>query len=339
MSVRRILAAVACLVVLVGAPAAIAAGVTDPFDEQVNTAADARQAEADDAMVDEVEETIDEEEEDDVFDPDEWTEPTDPGDPTEVPSLGVETDLAVYPVDGDELGQPEFPPVDDDLEELQQDTEGHARIWDLFSRITDAEHEPLIDQFVISTDGPLNILAAVAPQPSDPSSWTLFVDNADAEPEGELVATLVHEYAHILTLEPSQIAYDESFLDPSGELADCGQGVPLPEGCALPDSYWTAYFDAFWAPIQDEHDQIDQIADEDEYFAALGEFYQQHQDEFVSDYAVTNQAEDMAETMAVWALDADPQYGGVAQQKIEFFNQFPELVALRQGIRDGLGLS
>ncbi|MEZ5383826.1 MAG: hypothetical protein R2754_18760 [Microthrixaceae bacterium] len=79
-------------------------------------------------------------------------------------------------------------------------------------------------------------------------------------------------------------------------------------------------------------------------------------DKYVTNnYSATNPAEDMAETFAEWVLlDAptgpsfvnnDPHYkfpvtgNRVIDQKLRFFDQFPELVALRASIREHLGLA
>jgi hypothetical protein len=325
----RVLGAIVAIVVLVAAPIALVSGVTDTLDEQVNAAVDARNDAMDEVMVDEVEETVDEmEEEPEVFDPGDFMEDPDTAD--------SDQDLATYDVDGDEISNLQVTEgLTGEQAEIAEDTEAHERVWDLFSRITDAEHEPLIDTFVVFSDGFQNILAAVEPQPPDYTSWTVYIDGADLEDEGELVLTLAHEYAHILTLETSQVEFSET-LEP-----ECGELVVVPDyGCAVAGSYWEAY-NPFWAPLEEEHAAIDELAtsgDEQEYYDALGTFYEEHQDEFVTDYAVTSQAEDMAESFSYWMVDDDPQYTGVAQEKIDFWDQFPELVALREQARENLGL-
>ncbi|OWY62036.1 hypothetical protein B7486_60570, partial [cyanobacterium TDX16] len=268
----RALASVVAVVVLVAAPITLLSGATDTLDEQVNAAVDARNDAMDQAMVDEVEETVDGmDDEPEVFDPDDFME-------DDEVALSADTDLATYQVDGDEISDLEVTEgLSGEAAEIAEDTAAHERVWDLFSRITDPEHEPLIEEFVIFTDGFQNILAAVAPTPPQFDTWTVYIDGADLEDEGELVLTLAHEYAHILTLETGQITYADSFLDPSAPLPDCGELVALPEGCANAGSYWEG-FSAFWEPIAEEHAAIDELqftGSEQEYFAALGEFYQE----------------------------------------------------------------
>jgi hypothetical protein len=329
----RALGTALAVLVLVAAPITLAAGVTDSLDEQVNAAVQERNDAMDEVMVDEVDEmTEGADDEPEVFDPDDFMEDDD--------LVDADTDLVTYQVDGDEISDPEVADgLSGDAEAVAEDTEGHQRAWDLFSRITDSEHEGLIDEYVVFTDGFQNILAAVAPTPPDFGGWTVYIDGADLEDEGELVLTMAHEYAHILTLETGQITYDESFLDPSAPLPDCGELVALDEGCANAGSYWEAYY-PFWEPLEAEHGDIDelQFTDEQEYYTQLEEFYGNHQDEFVTPYSATSQAEDMAESFSYWVVDDDPDFGGVAQEKIEFWNQFPELVELREQARENLGL-
>jgi hypothetical protein len=326
---RRAIAIILTLFVLIAAPVAVFAGVGDSLDEQVN----ATTAAIDEAMVDEAQDTVDEaEEEPEVFDPDDLPEP-----PGEIMTQGEE-DLVTYDVDGDEISNPEVTEgLSGDAEELAEDTEAHERAWDLFARISAPPYEDIVDQYVVFTDGFQNILAAVAADPATAETWTFYIDAADLEDEAELLLTVAHEYGHIVTLETGQIDYDASFLDPSAPLPDCGEDVALAEGCARPGSYYEA-FNEFWAPIEAEHAEIDQIADEEEYYAAVEDFYNDHADEFVTPYSATNQGEDMAESFSYWMIGDDPDFGGVAQQKIEFWDQFPELVEMRANARDALGI-
>lgn len=326
----RVLGTIAAVTVLVAAPVAIGVGVTDTFAEQVNAAVDQRSEDMDAVMVDGVEEMLDGmEDEPPVFDPGDFMEPLEG-------QLG-EQDLALYAVDGDEISEPQITEgLTGDAAQIAEDTESHERVWDLFSRITGEDYEDLIDTFVVFTDGPQNILAAVAPTPPGLDTWTFYIDGADLEDEDELLLTLAHEYAHILTLETGQVTYDEAFLDPNDGGTPCGDLVPFDQGCANAGSYWEAYY-PFWEPLEQEHAAIDQLADEDEYLAALEDFYLEHQDEFVSSYAPTSQAEDMAESFSYWMVSDEDLFDGIAQEKIDFWNQFPELVAERENARAALG--
>jgi hypothetical protein len=68
------------------------------------------------------------------------------------------------------------------------------------------------------------------------------------------------------------------------------------------------------------------------YRAALDEFYARHRDQFVSPYAATNPREDIAESWTEFILKPRPSRTSVADQKVLFFYEFPELVQLRSEI-------
>ena len=62
----------------------------------------------------------------------------------------------------------------------------------------------------------------------------------------------------------------------------------------------------------------------------------------MSDYAATNVVEDIAESFMTFVLEDEPTGDTVAAQKLDFFWQLPEYVAIRERIRaefaDDLGL-
>ena len=56
----------------------------------------------------------------------------------------------------------------------------------------------------------------------------------------------------------------------------------------------------------------------------------------MDDYAVTDISEDIAETWAFFVLSPRPQGDTMADQKLLFFYQYPELVQVRQHILENL---
>jgi hypothetical protein len=59
-------------------------------------------------------------------------------------------------------------------------------------------------------------------------------------------------------------------------------------------------------------------------------------DEFVSSYAVTSPEEDLAESFLYFVLSPESAGERVAEEKMRFFQQFPDLVNLRQQMRTNL---
>jgi hypothetical protein len=85
-------------------------------------------------------------------------------------------------------------------------------------------------------------LAYVSPDPDAPGRWTLAANEAFADDRDLLTSTLVHEFAHVLSLNTTEIDADSG---PCPTLA-------VSEGCARAGSaildfqrqFWAAYADA-----------------------------------------------------------------------------------------------
>jgi hypothetical protein len=147
----------------------------------------------------------------------------------------------------------------------------------------------------------------------------------------ESVHTLIHEYAHVLTLGKTQMQYIPTDLD--SELMmnrfknKCKTNMVM-EGCLYKDSYLNQFIEKFW---KEDFKKI-QSAGEDEQL----DFYSGREKDFVTDYAATNPGEGIAETFTFFVLKSKPTGNTIADQKIKFFYNFPELVKLRQVIRTRL---
>jgi hypothetical protein len=57
------------------------------------------------------------------------------------------------------------------------------------------------------------------------------------------------------------------------------------------------------------------------------------EEEYVSDYAATNPGEDIAESFVDFILKTKPSGTSEANQKVQFFYDYPELVKLRSVMR------
>ncbi|MBD3751760.1 MAG: NADH:ubiquinone oxidoreductase subunit 4 (chain M), partial [Micrococcales bacterium] len=160
-------------------------------------------------------------------------------------------------------------------------------------------------------------------QTDDPQQWTLVVNLAYASDEDLLLSTLIHEYAHILSLSPGQ-------TDPEAWSCDTLQ---LDEGCAEPDSALWAFDQEFWAQYgTDAPDPANADAD------LAYEFYLDHEEDFVSDYAATNVVEDFAESFMTFVLEPEPDSDTTIAQKLLFFWDRPEYVEIRDHVRSEFDL-
>lgn len=255
---------------------------------------------------------------------------------------GETTYIVTYLVSGDEISDPYFEDVPANLQDEQDDTAAHQALWDYFTALIPLQYRPTLAEFSIMTDGTDNVLAAVAQTYDDPNLWGLEVDIADTSDYYYLSFTLVHEYAHLLTLAPDQVTPslaifnnpddNDIYLD---EVSACSTFFPG-EGCSNPDSYINAFYEEFWTGIYDEWNEINLEEDEDLYYEKLDEFYLKYEDQFLTDYSVTHPAEDIAEAFAFFVFAEKPAGDSIAEDKILFFYNYPELVQLRTEILSNL---
>lgn len=257
-------------------------------------------------------------------------------------STDDELTLVNYVVNGDEISEPAYEDVPSDLQDEQADDATHLEIWNYFIALIPAENRGMIGEFAITTDGEDNTLASVAQTQSDPAVWTLNVDIADIANRPNLTYTLVHEFAHLLTLGPDQVTPSLAvFNNPEDnniylqEVSACPNYFPG-EGCADADSYIDDFYHQFWDELREEWNEINLEEDEDIRLEKQDAFYQKYQDRFLTDYAATNSEEDIAESWAFFIFSPKPAGDTIAEQKILFFYEYPELVALRSEILSNL---
>ncbi len=252
------------------------------------------------------------------------------------------TYLLTYGVSGDELELLYIDPVGEKLLPFQQDESTQLQAWEFFTRLIPPEGRGVLSEYSIMTDGKGNLLAAVAQTGSDPERWALEVDILDTEDRLNLTYTLVHEFAHLLTLNPSQVTpslpvfenpeNDDIYLS---EVSVCPDYFPG-EGCALPGSYINQFFNRFWSDLHTEWQDVNLIEDDEAYYAALDDFYYAHEDRFLTDYAATNPEEDIAEAFSFFVLAPRPEGASIAEEKMLFFYDYPELVSMRDQILNAI---
>ncbi len=248
--------------------------------------------------------------------------------------------LVHYTVVDDELKTPLFENVADELEKYQEDRAAHEEIWSLFKRLIPAEKREIVSGFGIFTDGKYNYLAAVNPAEKNPYKWELNVDIADSLKKSVLIFTLIHEHGHLLTLQSDQVEvsvpiyhrpHDQDVYQQ--EVDACLQYFPG-RGCSNPDSYINQFFERFWTDLYAEWQVIDEEQDKDTRYNLLDDFYDTYQDQFLTDYAPTSPAEDIAEAWAFFLLAPKPEPNSIANEKIRFFYEYPELIEMRAQILD-----
>lgn len=247
----------------------------------------------------------------------------------------TEIKLTLYDVEGDNITKiRDYQDVSADLLTLQADTELHQKMWDYYKRLIPADARNYIEQFEVFY-GNGDFLGYVDPITSgfdfDLSQWTLglAIDNLPSDLDDVMLSedfthTNIHEYGHILTLNNTEVNDEVAEVD-------CPNFV-VQEGCTDSDAYINQFFTAFWEDIYD--DFLD-FEDEDD----IEGFIETYPNHFLTSYAATNPGEDIAETFAFFVIqDNKPVTSSIAAQKILFFYDFPELVSLREEIRNNAAI-
>lgn len=196
-----------------------------------------------------------------------------------------------------------------------------ADVWALYVDLVGAEQAGAsILQFRVG-DAPDSDTLAYVYQDRDPQYWTLAVNLAIVDEPELLAATLVHEHAHVFS-------YADTQFDPRPTSCSTFETI---EGCVLPEAYLWAFYQEFWAGYRD-HPDLENVDGDIAY-----EFYLQHEEDFVSDYAATNIGEDFAESFMTYVLEDDWSPSTPTGAKLSFFDRYPELVELRERMRAALG--
>lgn len=223
-------------------------------------------------------------------------------------------------VEDDDFGTVDVYRVDDSGDLVPDARGSSAEVWKTFTRVVTPElTAAVMVEYLVGDSAESDTLAYVY-QADDPEYWVLAANLDASDDESLLLATLIHEYAHILTLGVEQVDTDA---------ATCAT-LDVSEGCALPDSTLTAFEAEFWADYGTDAPEPDNV-DVD----LAWEFYLDHEDDFVNDYAATNVVEDLAESFTAFVLEdeTDADSDTVIGEKIGFFWAYPEYVAIRERIR------
>ncbi|MFY0592679.1 hypothetical protein [Roseivirga sp.] len=197
--------------------------------------------------------------------------------------------------------------------------------WNFFTNLIPADARSVMKElelFADADDGTAAYVSAI--DQNDLSVWEMghnldFVwDRNNQFVPGETAYTSVHEVAHLLTLDHTQVNVT------NGGCNNFFTG----EGCSTSNSYINQFYNRFWSDIFDENQRIRQD-DFDGYY----QFYQKYRNRFVSEYAATNPGEDIAESFATYVMGDAPTGNSIAAQKVKFFDDFPELVTLKNQIK------
>lgn len=246
--------------------------------------------------------------------------------------------LVIYAIQDNELRQRQDIFVPEELRSEWDARAAHESIWNYFAALIPEEDRSYVAEFSIMSDGTGNVLAAVGPTFDNLSKWGLTVDILDTNDPYLLTFTLMHEFGHLSTLNSKQVSLDPLvFHNPDEQdireraISACPQYF-TGMGCSGPGSYLNEFFNRYWADFYPEWQEIDLVEDEEARQSLISDFYKIYQDQFLTEYAATSPLEDIAESWAFFVLSPKPDLNSIANEKLLFFYEYPELVTLRQEI-------
>ncbi|APD06799.1 5'-nucleotidase [Flavobacteriaceae bacterium UJ101] len=243
--------------------------------------------------------------------------------------------ITVYQVNNGEITDPFNYNVIGELYEAQQDIAKHNEIWDLVKKSVPDSYINRIAEFKIFwgvTDG--RKLGYVEAN-SDLTVWNFAMAIDYAYPDGVFdeagtLETTLHEFAHILTLNDTQVDEEISVGNCDNYFPDYPKEGFARYGCSFTDSYINQYYVPFWENIWNAAQNNGLINSEVEYFSNT------YPEEFITSYAGTTPSEDLAETYIAYILNQN-SLKPIVQQKIDFFKTLPEFEQIKTETRDKLG--
>ncbi len=195
-----------------------------------------------------------------------------------------------------------------------------------------------IKKLVLISDGLDEKTGALGPLNTKNDRWQLVIDTIDVNFRTkdkrrlqESVYTLIHEFGHLLTLNNTQVRPTDKMHQQEGE------PYLTIEGESYKNSYLNRFVSLFWkGKLLEKWDIIKErhCFTEESCVEKLFGLYQENFSDFVTDYAAESPEEDIVESWTYFVLKKrikNPKT--IAHKKINFFYQFPELVAYRKLIR------
>ncbi|HEU0291661.1 MAG TPA: hypothetical protein VFR47_02945 [Anaerolineales bacterium] len=247
-------------------------------------------------------------------------------------------ELARYRLDEQtsELKQVAQPTVPEYLGPYQTDTQLHQRIWNYFTGIFPNDTELHVSYMAVYMDSSEDRYQASIWNLD--GKWRLYINLVEFNDPESVVDTLAHEYGHMLTLNgnqvtalPDEYGLEREQTDFDKMRAKCNGQFFSGYECAIEKSYLNEFGNRFWVgDVYDTWVQVFLLSEKDQ--SAIDEFYTKYSDQFVTDYAATNPHEDIAESWTEFIMRPKPTGTSIADQKILFFYEFPELVQLRSEV-------
>ena len=229
--------------------------------------------------------------------------------------------------------------------EQEADSIAHERTWRMVKTVLPERLWNQFETFHVFTDQQFAEIAYVTQIGATDDTWVIGFDMADTPVlvngiSRELAETIVHEAAHMITLDKDQMLENQVsllFTDTVKDIArkrdiaylTCQPNYYTNGACTKEDSYLNRFYHQFWVGVAIDEDSLEALQAKGRYEAAPGDF--------VSVYAATNLEEDISESFTSFIFDSRPLSPvNLSEEKIAFFYNYPELVTLREELRAGI---
>lgn len=226
------------------------------------------------------------------------------------------------------------------IENKSEETKKALECWKVFYKVFPKKlTQKYLKKIVLFTDGVDEKTGALSALNFTNTEWQLSLDIKDVDFSSnkkerlfQSIYTLLHEFGHLLTLNDTQIK-------PTAKKRQEGDDPYLTfEGQALKKSYMNLFVSRFWNNgLLKEWDVIQRkycVTEQTRCLEKLHDLYRDNYNDFITDYAAESPEEDIVESWVAFVLyEKVKKPETVAQQKINFFYQFPELVKYRKIIK------
>lgn len=221
------------------------------------------------------------------------------------------------------------------LKNTPEDRQAEA-YWAYISRVLPNDlMNKYVTSFKLFSDGEQENLGGMTNLDDLNKTWEIDMDTVDFNLNRrdslfvlDYTHTLIHEFGHLLTLNPEQVEpTDDEFEDES-------KGYLTEEGYAKKSGYLGKFVKKFWkGRLLEEWDEIRNINLANKKADRLLEFYDDNETKFLTDYAAESPEEDIAESWTFFIMADKPTQRDMKYQKVRFFYDFPELVQYRKKMR------
>ncbi|PCI02533.1 MAG: hypothetical protein COB81_05090 [Flavobacteriaceae bacterium] len=227
--------------------------------------------------------------------------------------------ILLYKMNGEKLEKKIIYNVKGEDLAFQKATGKHQEIWNLVKKIIPPTERKNIAELLIFRGKYALVTGSVIELKPDLKEWKLclaidfaYIDGFNSG--GTFQGTIIHEFAHVLSLNDTQIDTDINWQK-------C-KTYNIMEGCTYENSYLNKFYSAYWKSIDKESREM-----------KLDDFYEKYKDRFVSYYASSSPEEDFADTFMYFVLNDKPKGKTIAEKKILSFYKSKQLTSIRDYIR------